>query len=84
MRVSYTYGYSTVPKQIERLTVLLTVSDIVRVSASNSQFNSAVDINIGELNINNKAGAVSTYLRNLKEELKEAWDEAGVFNSSIT
>ena len=84
VRATYIYGTSSVPKHVERLTVLLAVSDLVRTSASNSQFNSAEDISIGELSTTNRAGAVSTYLRNLKEELKEAWEEVGVLHAEIT
>ena len=83
-RATYIYGTSSVPGHVERLTILLAVSDIVRRSASNSQFNSAEDISIGELSTTNRAGAVSTYLRNLKEELKEAWEEVGVLNAEMT
>jgi hypothetical protein len=84
IKVVYNYGHSTTPKQVERLTVLLTVNDIVRMSASSSQFYDSSDISIGEISIGNKAGAVATYLRNLQEEIERAWRDVGTFIADIT
>lgn len=77
IKVIYVYGYATVPKQVERLTILLTVSDIVRMKASNSSFNNSESITISELSINNAAGSTSIYLKNLKDEIKDAWEDVG-------
>ncbi len=83
IRVTYVYGTSTVPKRVERLCVLLAVKDIIRSSSSNSVYNSPEDINMAELSITNRAGAVSTYLINMQKEIDLAWEEVGVFNAGM-
>ena len=77
IRVIYVYGYAVVPKQVERLTILLAVSDIIRMKASNASFNNSENITISELSISNASGSVSLYLKNLKDEIKEAWEDVG-------
>ena len=81
--MTYVYGTSTVPKRVERLCVLLAVKDIIRSSSSNSVYNSPEDINMAELSITNRAGAVSTYLINMQKEIDLAWEEVGVFNAGM-
>jgi len=83
IKVIYVYGYAIVPKQVERLTILLAVSDIVRMKASSASFNNSENITISELSISNGAGSVSLYLKNLKDEIKEAWEEVGIFNAEM-
>ncbi len=83
IKVTYSYGHSTTPKHIERLTVMLAVADIIRVRSSYASFSSAEDISIESLSIRNNSGASASYLRNLQEEINRAWEEVGVMSTDI-
>ncbi|MCK9370465.1 carboxypeptidase-like regulatory domain-containing protein [Candidatus Dojkabacteria bacterium] len=83
IKVTYTYGHSTVPKHIERLTILLATSDIIRAKASYATFASAMDISIESLSIRNNSGSSASYLRQLNEEIDRAWGEVGVMSTDI-
>ena len=83
IKVTYSYGYSSVPKQVERLTILLTAKDLIRSEANSSQYYNTENISMGELNITNSAAAMATYLNYLEREIKDAWAEVGLFISDI-
>lgn len=79
-KVTYVYGYATTPKQVERLTVLLAILDIVLMRSNNSQFNNSENVSMGDLNITNTAGANVTYIRMLNEMIEIAWDDIDKMN----
>ena len=83
IKVTYVYGHATVPKHIERLTILLATSDIIRAKASYATFSSAMDVSIESLSIRNNSGSSASYLRQLNEEIDRAWEEVGVMSTDI-
>jgi len=83
LKVIYVYGYATVPKQVERLTVLLAIMDIVMMRSNNSQFNNSENVSMGELSFSNSSGSNAIYLRALQERIDEAWGDVDKVNVDL-
>lgn len=77
IKASYSYGFKTVPKTVERLTVLLAVKDILSSKTSSSQFDSIDSISLEGISIR-KGGAVTTqYFNWLNQEIERLWGIIG-------
>lgn len=80
VKASYTYGYSSVPKIIERLCVLLSVRDVITSKRSEAQFDGSSSINLGgEISISKFDSP--TYLNWLNEEIERLWKIVGDMRS---
>jgi len=76
LQISYTYGYVTVPTQVQDLCILLAVRKILLAKGHGSTFDSVDDISIGDLSISGAGGSVS-YMRWLKQEIDDLWKTVG-------
>jgi len=77
VRVTYTYGYASVPKIVERLCILLSVRSILQSKASGSMFDSVDSISLEGISISKGTGNSVTYLNSITSEINELWKEVG-------
>jgi len=76
LKVTYVYGYSTVPKTVERLCILLSVRDSITSKRTESQFDGSSSINLGgEISISKFDSP--TYFNWLNEEIERLWKIVG-------
>lgn len=83
IKVTYTYGYSSTPKNVSRLAIMLAIEDLIRNRAGSSQFINSQNITMGELSISNTSGQAVTYLSMLKKDIDEAWNEVGTMIADL-
>lgn len=77
IKVSYTYGITTVPKTIERLCILLSVRDVLVSKSSESLFDNQSSISIESISISGGISGSVTYYKWLTEEINKLWDIIG-------
>jgi hypothetical protein len=83
VRITYNYGYSTVPKDVERLATLLVVKEILKARLADNLYSSQDSISVGPINIS-KAGTQSTSsVRELDRDIEEAWKAVGKFKTVL-
>jgi len=83
VRVTYNYGYSSVPKDVERLATLLVVKEILKARLADNLYSSQDSISVGPINIS-KAGTQSTSsVRELDRDIEEAWKAVGKFKTVL-
>ena len=73
VKVSYTYGFSSVPKTVERLAILLSIKSILTSKVNSSQFDSTDSISLEGISISKGTGGSVTYMDALNKEIKELW-----------
>ena len=73
VRVSYTYGFSTVPADVERLCILLAIKSIITSSTTSSQFEGTDGFSIPDLSISKGISGGISYLEDLRAEIKDLW-----------
>lgn len=83
MRVTYTYGYSAVPKTVEKLTILLAVKSILMTKMAKSQFDSTDSITLAEISIRKGAAEGVRFLEGMKMEVNELWEQVGTYSTLI-
>lgn len=71
VRVSYTYGKSTVPLRIQRLATDMAVLEVVRSSLSSTASTSSAAISVGPVSLGPLAGTSISYLTNLRDSVDE-------------
>lgn len=76
MRATYVWGYSTTPKNIEKLTTMMAVRDIILSKISRSFFDSSHPISLRGIMIDRNA-AFATYLKSVNEEIDRLWMSIG-------
>ena len=77
IRVTYAYGFSAVPKTVERLTILLSVKSILTSKSTSSLFDSTDSIALEGISISKNTGGAVSYLADIREEIKELWRIVG-------
>ena len=77
LRVTYNYGYSTVPKVVERLCILLSIKDVLMSKGQSSQFDSIDNISLEGISISKGVGNTITYFKWLNEEIERLWKDVG-------
>lgn len=82
MRVTYVYGYSSVPKSIERLTTLLAAKEILLSQMNNSLFTSSDSFSLEGISMT-KSNVMSQYIKTLNEEIYMLWDRIPVSRSEV-
>ncbi|HEY9702082.1 MAG TPA: hypothetical protein V6C58_06535 [Allocoleopsis sp.] len=69
LRVSYTYGYTSTPLEVQRLATLMAAKRVI-MSLQNSQGNSeGGDVQIGTIRVSEPSNYSANYIRNLDMEL---------------
>lgn len=69
VRANYTYGTSSVPKNVERLTVLLAVKEILLSKMHSSQFEGVDPVSLESVNLGKGISGSTTYLTALNTEI---------------
>ena len=77
MRVTYTYGHSPTPKNVERLTTLMAVRDVVISKISRSFLDTAHGISLRGIMIDRSA-AFAQYLDKINIEIDRLWMSIGM------
>lgn len=76
MRVTYVHGYSTTPKNVERLATLLAVRDVVLSKMSRSFFDAPHGISLRGIALDRNA-AFAMYLKQINDEIDRLWVSVG-------
>lgn len=82
-KVSYTYGYSTVPKEVEYLSTLLVVREILKARLADNAYSSQDDITLGPIRISKSGSKSSIGVQELNEQIEEAWKAVGKFKITL-
>ena len=72
VRITYNYGYSTTPKNIQRLATLLAVRTIVLSKISRSIFDTPHGFSLRGIMID-RSGAFSSYIEMISKEIDRLW-----------
>jgi hypothetical protein len=81
IKSTYVYGYSTLPADVEKLATLLVVREILRAKLANSTYSSSDNITVGPISISKASSSGSVGVKELQEEIDEAWKVVGRFKS---
>ena len=76
VRITYKHGYDTTPKNVEELTILLAVKQILRSKMSRSFFDTPHRISLKGIMVD-RGPSPAVYLRELKDEIKELYETLG-------
>ncbi len=77
VRVTYNYGFSSVPKTVERLCILLSVKSILSSKANASQFDSVDSISLPDISISKGTKGATEYLQDIRIEIADLWEKVG-------
>lgn len=69
IKVTYTYGYASVPPLVEKLTTLLVVKEVLRLKQMNSSYNSMDSISIETISISKSTSESVKLLRDVQDEI---------------
>lgn len=81
VRISGTYGYSTVPGVVERLTILLAIKSILTSKSSGSQFDSTDGVSLEGISITKGIGGSVSYLSDIRKEIMDLWKSIDILVS---
>ena len=76
VRITYKYGYSSTPKNVQRLTTLIAVKDILMSKITRSFFDSPHGISLRGIMID-RSNAQESYMRIVDNEIKRLWESIG-------
>jgi len=79
IKVTYTWGRSTVPKTVERLCILLSVRDVLMSKGHASQFDSVDSISLEGISISKGISGSIAYYEWLIKEIERLWSIVGNF-----
>jgi len=82
-RATYVYGYSTVPKEVENLALLLCTQAIVRSRLADNVYSSQDSITVGPITISKAGSNTIKGLEEFNTQVNEAWKEVGVFRTTL-
>ena len=77
LKVTYVYGYSTVPKTVEKLCILLSVRDVLNSKRNSDAGKSMSALSVDGWSSSGGSGISMTYQRFLNDEIKRLWDVVG-------
>jgi hypothetical protein len=81
VKSTYKYGFSSVPVDVEKLTILLVVRDILRARLADSAYSSSDNITVGPITIVKASSSSSIGVKELQAEIDELWRAVGRFRS---
>jgi len=79
LRATYAYGYSSVPKIVEKLAILISVKSILQSTSNSSMFDSPDNISLEGISISKGTGGSVTYMNNMNNEINQLWKDVGEF-----
>lgn len=79
VRVTYNYGYATVPKVVEDLCILLSVKKVLLSKTHGSQFDSTDSIALEGISISKGISGSVSYMTSLNEQINLLWNQVGDF-----
>jgi hypothetical protein len=77
IRTTYTYGYSTTPAYIQRLSTLMVASRIIETIINDSASEGGGSVTVGNISITDPGTFGVSYLNSMKEEMASLWNEIG-------
>lgn len=83
IKTTYIYGYSTVPKIVEKLAILISVKSILQSTSNSSMFDSPDSISLEGISISKGTGGSVSYITNLTNEINQLWKNVGEFVNNI-
>lgn len=83
IKVTYNYGYSTVPADVEKLTTLLVVREILRARLADNAYSSQDDITVGPIRISKSGSGSTVGVDELNKEIEELWIAIGRFRTWV-
>lgn len=83
IKITYIYGRTSVPKIVEKLTILLAIRDILLSKISGAQFSSTKSISVDGLSISGGMNSNAVYLKTINNEIDKCWDKVGSFSSEV-
>lgn len=83
IKTTYIYGHTTVPKVVERLTILLAMKDVILSKSADAQFTSQKTRSVDGLTVTINAGASVAWLKMLNTEIDRCWSKVGSLTSSV-
>ncbi len=83
LKITGTYGFSSVPLHVQRLCTLLVVKRVIMSRMSNSQYSSTDSITVEGISISKGVTQSQSYMDGLKAEIDELWKRVGDFNSTV-
>ena len=83
IRTTYIYGTSTVPKNVERLTILLSVREILMSKMHSSQFDGVDPVSIQGINLSKGIRESGDYLRQIQREIIELYKSIPRYKTAV-
>lgn len=78
LRVSYTYGYSSVPLEVQSLTTLLVAKRVIHTLASYQANTKMGEITVGPVRVADPSGFSINYMKFLDDEIKTLSDDIAI------
>ena len=73
VKISYTYGYSSVPKTVERLCILLSIRDVLISKRNSDSSKSQNSLSVDGFSRGPMGGTATTYQNWLNSEIERLW-----------
>ena len=83
IKTTYAYGYSAIPKDVEKLATLLVTQEIIKARLADNAYSSQDTIRVGPIMISKSGGQVSLSLIEFNKQIDEAWSSVGRFRTII-
>ncbi len=80
MKITYTYGYASVPPMIERLATLMVVKEVLRAKQTTSSYTNIDDISIESISISKSTSQSVQLLRSIQYEINDLLEKIGTLN----
>jgi len=83
IKTTYTYGYSTTPKDVEKLATLLVVREILRARLADNLYSSQDTISVGPITVSKSGTQGSIGVVELEKEINDLWRAVGTFKTTL-
>ena len=83
IKVTYNYGYETVPADVEKLCTLLVVREILRARLADNTYSAQDDITVGPIRISKSGSQSSVGVKELNKEIDDMWKAVGRFRTTL-
>lgn len=77
LRITYTYGYSTTPVYITRLSTMLVAKRVVNATISDGANSGGGNVSVGNISITDPSNFGITQINNIEREIKELYASVG-------
>ena len=83
IKTTYAYGYSAIPKDVEKLATLLVTQEIINARLADNSYSSQDTIRVGPIMISKSGGQVSLSLIEFNRQIDDAWKSVGRFKTIV-